>query len=137
MRKVLKRGGCLVSLLAVFVTGGGHWMALQSVAWARMLVAYSQQSSLVTAVEQTFDGDHPCPMCKKISQDRAQERQEQPQGPASSGRVAPETMCLTAGASIPPVPVCHWFRRAVAPAAPRDIVLTPPTPPPRAPRLSA
>ena len=132
MRGFLKRIGWLASLLAVFAAGGGHWMALQSVAWARMLVTYSQQADFATALEQTFDGAHPCPMCKKISQDRAQERSEQPAGAPSVSRAAPETLCLAAGQDIPPVPVHLVFARADALAAPPELAQPPPTPPPRA-----
>ena len=41
---------------------------LQSVAWARMLRDYSQQpgGNLRTAVVQTFDGQHPCELCRDI-----------------------------------------------------------------------
>ena len=131
VRGLLKRFGWLASLLAVFAAGGGHWMALQSVAWARMLVAYSQQADFATALEQTFDGAHPCPMCKKISQDRAQERSEQPAGAPSVSRAAPETLCLAAGQDIPLVPVRTAFVRAHDLAAPADRVQPPPTPPPR------
>ena len=45
---------------------GGHWMILQSVAWTRMIVVYSRSSSLQTALGRTFDGRHPCGMCKLI-----------------------------------------------------------------------
>ena len=117
--------------MAVFVTGGGHWMVLQSVAWVRMLVTYSQQADFVTAMEQTFDGAHPCPMCKKIGQDRAQERKEQPAGAPSSSRAVPETLCLAAGQEIPPVPVRLAFVRPPALAAPTERAQPPPTPPPR------
>lgn len=43
-----------------------HLPLLQAVAWTGMLVKYSQNVSFVDAVEMTFDGDHPCPMCKAI-----------------------------------------------------------------------
>ncbi len=131
MRGFLKRFGWLASLMAVFAAGGGHWMALQSVAWARMLVTYSQQADIVTALEQTFDGAHPCPMCKKIGQDRAQERQEQPAGAPSSSRAVPETLCLAAGQEIPLVPVRIAFVRLPDFAVPADRAQPPPTPPPR------
>lgn len=45
---------------------GLHWAALQSVAWVGMLVSYSRAGSVASAVEKTFDGRHPCPLCKAI-----------------------------------------------------------------------
>lgn len=131
MRGFLKRFGWLASLVAVFAAGGGHWMALQSVAWARMLVSYSQDASFAAALEQTFDGAHPCPMCRKISQDKAQERREQPAGAPSNSRAVPEVLCLVAGQDLPPVPVRTAFVRAPALAVPADRKQPPPTPPPR------
>jgi hypothetical protein len=41
-------------------------MALQSVAWSRMLVAYSRGGQFISAVTKTFDGRHPCSLCKQI-----------------------------------------------------------------------
>lgn len=32
-----------------------------------MLAEYSQQTSLADAVAKTFDGEHPCGLCKKIA----------------------------------------------------------------------
>ena len=36
-------------------------------AWAWMLASYSQESSIQTAVSETFSGDRPCGLCKLIS----------------------------------------------------------------------
>jgi len=53
----------VVSLCAAI---GLHWAALQSIAWVGMLIHYSQSGSVATAVEMTFDGRHPCPLCNAI-----------------------------------------------------------------------
>ncbi len=43
---------------------GLHWAFLQSVAWAGMIVSYTQEtSSFTTALERTLDGKHPCKIC--------------------------------------------------------------------------
>lgn len=76
MNRTLHRIGATVCLIAVLTAGGGHWAVLQTFAWARMLVAYSAQNSLAEAVEMTFDGRHPCPMCLKIEKARKQERRQ-------------------------------------------------------------
>ena len=53
----------LVGLLMVSV--GMHWALLQSIAWTSMLVRYSQQGySVSAALVQTFDGKHPCKICR-------------------------------------------------------------------------
>ncbi len=66
-------------LLAVTILNltGGHWLLLQTVAWSKMVVDYSKKSSLSQAVAQTFDGEHPCTMCKKIDQGREKEKKQE------------------------------------------------------------
>jgi hypothetical protein len=67
-----------VSLLVLSL--GLHWALLQTVAWTGMLVTYSRDASIEEAVSKTFDGAHPCPLCKVIKKCRAEEsRQEQQQ----------------------------------------------------------
>jgi len=52
----------------LILSTGLHWAALQTVAWTTMLAAnLSSQQSFATAVSQTFDGDHPCPLCQAIA----------------------------------------------------------------------
>jgi len=55
---------------------GGHWLALQGVAWVTMLVDNSRESSLVDAVSKTFDGQHPCPLCKAVATGQNEEREQ-------------------------------------------------------------
>ena len=71
--------------MALLAATGGHWMVLQSVAWSAMLVQYSRNANLVSAVEQTFDGKHPCPLCKKIAQGRHDEKK--PEAQVVSGKL--------------------------------------------------
>ena len=59
---------------ALFLVVGGPWTILQAVAWGKMVIDYSRQSSVTEAVSKTFDGNHPCSLCKKISKVRDQER---------------------------------------------------------------
>ena len=46
---------------------------LQGVAWSTMVKDFSHTGSLTQAVEKTFDGKHPCAMCKKIASARTSE----------------------------------------------------------------
>jgi hypothetical protein len=55
----------LVVCMLVGATGG-QWMVLQSAAWAGMIVSNLRHDSIQVAVSQTFDGQHPCPLCKAI-----------------------------------------------------------------------
>ena len=53
-------------VLSLCAAIGLHWAALQSVAWVGMLISYSQSGSVASAIEKTFDGSHPCPLCQAI-----------------------------------------------------------------------
>jgi hypothetical protein len=44
-----------------------------------MIVTYSQQCPLGTAIAKTFDGDHPCDLCKHISKARETEKKHDTQ----------------------------------------------------------
>ena len=63
----------VVMALALFLVAGGHWAMLQGVAWATMVRDFSKTGSLTEAVGKTFDGKHPCAMCKKLTNARASE----------------------------------------------------------------
>ncbi len=51
---------------ALALTLGLHWAALQSAAWVGMAVTFVQQDSLGIALNKTFDGQHPCQICKFV-----------------------------------------------------------------------
>ena len=53
-------------LLALVSAINLHLPVLQVVAWAGMIVNYSRDAEISEAIEMTFDGEHPCPMCKVI-----------------------------------------------------------------------
>jgi hypothetical protein len=56
---------------------GLHWAALQSVAWVGMLLSYSQNTPLVEAVCKTFDGKHPCCLCRAIGSSKQSEKKKE------------------------------------------------------------
>ena len=67
------RIACAVMGLALFVAIGGPLALLQGVAWVTMVHDFSKSGSLSQAVEKTFDGQHPCPLCQKLAKARAAE----------------------------------------------------------------
>ena len=76
---VLRKLGLLFAALAFFSIAGGHWAVLQSVAWAGMLHDYAQRTgSVAVAVEQTFDGQHPCELCREIQVVKSKEQKGSP-----------------------------------------------------------
>lgn len=56
---------------------GGHWLALQIVAWMGMLAVNSQQGDLAVAFEKAFDGKHPCPLCAAVESGKQKEKEQQ------------------------------------------------------------
>lgn len=66
----------LLVLLAAVQLLGGHWMVLQSAAWVGMVVSYSHGESMATALEKTFDGAHPCDLCKVVKSGRDEEQRQ-------------------------------------------------------------
>jgi hypothetical protein len=53
---------------------GAHWALLQTVAWTTMLADHLCTQSVTEAVSQTFDGNHPCSLCKAIAAGKKSER---------------------------------------------------------------
>jgi hypothetical protein len=56
-----------------------HWTLLQTVAWTGMVISYSQRAPLREAISKTFDGKHPCVLCKAIQNGRAEEQKRDSQ----------------------------------------------------------
>lgn len=123
MRAVVR----IATVLMLVLSLGLHWALLQTVAWTGMIISYSQDASLLTAVEKTFDGKHPCCLCKTIKQGRSEERKQSQQQPASSLKLefplATQSLILMA-------PELAEVRTIVnGPCS--SFRLEPPTPPPR------
>ncbi len=79
---MFRRFGLFCALLAAFSLAGGHWAALQTAAKATMLYRYAQRSgSLAVAAAETFDGEHPCELCRQIAVAKSRERKETPAAP--------------------------------------------------------
>jgi hypothetical protein len=84
-----------VAAVALFFVAGGHWGALQTVAWAGMLWNYTQaEGSLLTGVQKTFDGEHPCGLCDSIKTAQSKER------------AVPVTLTAAKKIEVFPLPLC-------------------------------
>ena len=76
MRVVMR----IVTVSVLVLTLGLHWAFLQTIAWTGMIIAYANEVPFQEAVSKTFDGKHPCPLCKLIKKGRCEEqKQEQKQ----------------------------------------------------------
>ena len=80
-RRVLQRLAKLVVVLTLTLSLGAHWMFLQSVAWVGMVVNYSHDATLTEALSKTFDGQHPCKLCKFVQQGKSSEKKQDTQKP--------------------------------------------------------
>jgi hypothetical protein len=74
---VLLRLGKVCVVFALVATISAHWALLQTVAWTTMLANNLQSRSLHDAVTMTFDGEHPCPLCKAIAAGKKSEQKDQ------------------------------------------------------------
>jgi hypothetical protein len=63
---MLRSFGFALLFCAMFAIAGGHLFVLQSVAWANMILVYSQKSGIVEGVTKTFSGSAPCKLCKAV-----------------------------------------------------------------------
>jgi hypothetical protein len=64
---VFVRFGKVLVVFALVTTLGAHWALLQTVAWTTMLANNLESTSLHAAMAKTFDGQHPCCLCKAIA----------------------------------------------------------------------
>jgi hypothetical protein len=74
---VFVRFGKFVVIAALVATTGAHWILLQSVAWTTMLADNLHSSSFCEAVTKTFDGNHPCCLCKAIAAGKKSEQKRE------------------------------------------------------------
>ncbi|RYD81696.1 MAG: hypothetical protein EOP84_10570 [Verrucomicrobiaceae bacterium] len=68
----------LLAVIAAVQLLGGHWLALQSVAWVGMVISYAQEEeSLVGALEKTFSGENPCDLCHAVKEGQSEEKKQE------------------------------------------------------------
>jgi hypothetical protein len=71
-RRFAQRTVVLLTCLSL----GMHWTVLQGVAWTGMFISNLNQVSVVEAVEKTFDGEHPCPLCLAVKEGQKKEKDD-------------------------------------------------------------
>jgi hypothetical protein len=131
VNKLLRYVGLMACFVALLAMNGGHWMALQSVAWARMIVVFSQRAPLKTALARTFDGQHPCSLCLQVQKGWQQEQQQEKKFPMLKLEKSPELFWELRQLTAPPVPVGSLDCAAFVPDFHLDFIDSPPSPPPR------
>ena len=125
MRPTVLRLGPVLMLVALLQICGGHWLALQSLAWTEMLVAYAHDAPFTEAVAKTLDGQHPCVLCQTIEQGKKSERH----APAEVAKVKPVFVLPAPGALVRGEGI-SW-EQALPPAGGELLFEQPAVPPPR------
>jgi len=123
---MLSRLGHLLLILALLVAAGGHWAALQSFAWARMLADNARVAPLSEAIEKTFDGKHPCELCKCIAKGRHSEKKSDTQVEVKKLEFLRQSVALVIASPT------HFMLSGEREIFPSSLTQTPPVPPPRA-----
>ncbi|MEO5913651.1 MAG: hypothetical protein ABIS50_05430 [Luteolibacter sp.] len=76
MSKWMRQLGQWLLIGMLLVSMGGHLALLQTIAWGNMLVDFSSKASLSEAMEKTFDGEHPCPLCKVVKKTKSEDEKK-------------------------------------------------------------
>lgn len=89
------RLGKFFVIVALVLTTGAHWAALQTVAWTTMLADNLRSGSLCEAVSKTFDGEHPCCLCKAIKAGKKSEQKSEAVSPVLKMEFPPSAGVIT------------------------------------------
>lgn len=76
MPKWLQSAGKMLLVATLIVSMGGHLALVQTVAWGTMLMDFSSDASFSEAVGKTFDGEHPCELCKVVKKSKESEEKK-------------------------------------------------------------
>lgn len=117
--------GRAATILALCLSLGFHWLALQSVAWTTMLVTNVRHVPLSEAVAQTFDGNHPCLLCHAVATGKKSEKKSD----LSTAVVKMDLICTTRTLTWLPPWLPYVYARTCAAIPERH--QSPPVPPPR------
>ena len=116
----------LLMVLALACSIGLHWAFLQSFAWTTMLVDNLATTSLSAALQRTFDGKHPCALCKAVAEGKKSEKK------ADTLLRLKKFEGLNASVAIAFPPPASFPQIAAPNASLESFSHAPPTPPPRA-----
>lgn len=118
---------CIVLLIGLSVGPLGF---LQLAAWGRMVVVYSRQDGLLTGIRKTFDGYHPCSLCKSIAQMAGKDSPDQPREQEVTSLEMVWVAVLPVAESLAVFSAKEQFEATNE--FYQGLIFPPPTPPPRA-----
>jgi hypothetical protein len=103
---------------------GLHWYALQSIAWTTMVLEYSKDAPFTEALAKTFDGQHPCSLCRAVQTGKKSEQK-------NNVRVVTKIDLYCAASANPRIHEFLPFDYPADATPPIARATSPPTPPPR------
>jgi hypothetical protein len=62
-----------IVVVSLTISIGGHWGLLQTIGWANMILDFSQDRSLISAMSKTFDSETSCEICRLVREGKKQE----------------------------------------------------------------
>ncbi|MCK6489843.1 MAG: hypothetical protein L6R48_16240 [Planctomycetes bacterium] len=116
-------------VLAALMLAGGHLALLQGLAWSTMLAERIPRLGWGTAVATTFDGQHPCRMCRVVK--ALDQAERTPDAPAPAKPFKKADPIPAAPPSAPPAPAETQALAHRQPAPLQGRVTAPEPPPPR------
>jgi hypothetical protein len=122
---VLPRLPKVAMVICLACSIGLHWAFFQSLAWMGMVVSYSQDATLKEALVKTFDGKHPCALCKEIAMGKRSEKKSELSVQLKKFEF------LSGKAHFTFIAPTHFWHLTPTAGCLNSVPLTPPTPPPR------
>ncbi len=129
-RKALHRVR-LVLVLVAALSMGLHYAVVQMVGWVNMTVEYSRTAPLSEALAMTFDGKHPCELCKLVEEELKNSDQDDKRAPEKKMELKlPPVICWTDAIRLlrRSYQPCNWAKQDDRAGSRRD---RPPLLPPR------
>ena len=111
---------------------GGHLVALQSLAWARMTLEYAKKDGFTTALTKTFNGRSQCGLCLKVQKSWAEQQEQEKKAPGTQPEQITEALWNFHLVSLPQPPRIDLYKGAFASEYFYQLSESPPKPPPRA-----
>jgi hypothetical protein len=115
----------VIAACLLIVAIGGNLAILQCFGWMGMLVSYAQQDGFALAIEKTFDGKHPCKICKVVK--KSGETEQSKELPKSAGKID----CILTEKTISNWTTTWIEIETQADESARLRFVLPPTPPPK------
>lgn len=100
---------------------------MQVLAWTGMVIDYGSRYGVTEGISRTFDGQHPCSMCEKITQ----QKQAEPVEKSTTSLPSNKLVCLAVSTTQAPMPTVllphKYFTPALSPIHRSDSpILRPP-----------